>query len=468
MKRLRGLSAQLLLFIILPLFLILMAVALGSVIIHQHSMRTMVGERDLKAVRTAAAALSDPAHADTQHIQAVLIELQASPQTTVMLVDREGRAIYHSDSSQIGQLQSHPGLVEALAGHSGLLYRPDVPGGDEHVVAYAPVPSQALDGQAQKGGAQVYWALVIEEPWGQVVSPWLRLSLTAPLVLMLVVAFAFLALWLGVRRIVQPLQKLDAEVSALGQGDFQAVTVAVGGIEEIRKLQQAVTRMAGQIQGYEQSIRGYLDAVTTAQEEERKRVARELHDETVQDLVAIKQRLQVARRKPAADAASLEAEWAELQAMIDTTMDEVRRLTRALRPIYLEEAGLVAALETLARDMNRSMLKVGFEVVGEPKRLPPETELTLYRIVQAALTNVVAHARASNAGVRVTFSEQELEICVRDDGVGFQPPERMNDLVQEGHYGLMGMQERARLVGARLAIRSGSDGTLVEMRLPLG
>jgi len=94
MKRLRGLSAQLLLFVILPLFLILTAVALGSVIIHQQSMRVIVGERDLKAVRTAAAALSDIAHADSQHVRDVLVELQASPQMTVMLVDHEGRAVY--------------------------------------------------------------------------------------------------------------------------------------------------------------------------------------------------------------------------------------------------------------------------------------------------------------------------------------------------------------------------------------
>jgi len=460
MKRLRGLSAQLLLFIILPLFLILTAVALGSVAVHQSSMRVMVGERDLKAVRTAAAALSDPAQTDSQHVRDVLVELQANPQTTVMLVDGEGRAVYHSDPSQVGQIESHPGVTEALAGRSGILYRPDRPGGEEHVVAFAPVPLQT-------GREQEQWALVEEEPWGQVVSPWLRLSLAAPLVLILVVAFALLALWLGVQRVIQPLQRLDAKVLALGQGDFQAVNAPVGGIEEIEKLREAVARMAAQIHGYQQSVRGYLDAVTTAQEEERKRVARELHDQTVQDLVALKQTVQMARRKPALDAASLDAQWAELQAMIDTTMDEVRRFTRALRPIYLEEAGLVAALEALARDTNRSTLHVEFETVGEPRRLPPDTELALYRIVQEALINVVRHGQASNASVRLAFAEQELEIRVQDNGVGFHLPERVSDLVQQGHYGLMGMQERARLVGARLTIRSNGDGTVAEVRLPL-
>ena len=458
MKRLRGLSAQLLLFIILPLFLILSAVVLGSAAIHQNSMRVMVGERDLKAVRTAAAALSDPNHTDSQHIQDVLVELRASPQTTVMLVDREGRVLYHTDPGQANQPVSHPGVTEALAGGSGVAYRSDVPGGEEHVVAYAPVPLSLADGE------HANWALVVEEPWGQVASPWLRISLVAPFVLILVVAFALLVIWLGVQRVIQPLQRLNAEVSALGRGDFEAVGVPVGGIEEVEALQQAVARMAAQIYGYQQSIRGYLDAMTTAQEDERKRLARELHDEAVQDLIALKQRIQSVRRKAAHDPRALDVQLAELQAMIDAAMDEVRRFSRALRPIYLEEAGLVAALEALTRDTGRGALHVSFEAVGEPRRLPSETELALYRIVQEALNNVVRHARAASAIVRVTFAQQEVGIRVQDDGVGFDSSDRVNDLVKEGHYGLMGMQERARLVGARLSIRSKpGEGTAVEL-----
>jgi signal transduction histidine kinase len=222
----------------------------------------------------------------------------------------------------------------------------------------------------------------VEEPWSVVASPWLRLSLAVPLVLILVVAFALLALWLGVQQVIQPLQRLDAEVSALGRGEFQAVSVPVGGIEDIEELQKALAHMAAQIHGYQQSIQSYLDAVTTAQEDERKRVARELHDETVQDLIALKQMVQTARRRPAPDGGSLDAQWGQLQTAIDATLEEVRRFTRALRPMYLEEAGLVAALETLVRDTNRGSLHTGLTVVGELRCLPQETELVLYRIVQ--------------------------------------------------------------------------------------
>jgi signal transduction histidine kinase len=348
---------------------------------------------------------------------------------------------------------------EALAGRSGLLYRADRPGGPEHVVAYAPVSVAPGSGQG------LDWALVVEEPWAEVLSPWLRVTLFAPLILVLAVASALVALWLAVQRVIHPLQRLDAQVTALGAGDFEAIHTPAGGIEEIQKLQEALARMATQIQSYQQSMRGYLGAVTAAQEDERKRLARELHDETIQDLIALKQRVQMARRKAAPDPVALDARLAELQAMLETTMDEVRRFSRALRPVYLEEAGLVAALEALARDANQDTWTVTFAVEGVVRRLTPEAELALYRIAQEALHNAARHAQASNVRVSVQF-DAGVVIRVRDDGVGFVPPQRMSDLAASGHYGLMGMQERAQLVGAQLAVRSRPGmGTTIEAHL---
>jgi len=456
MTRLRGLSAQLLFYTILPLFVVLSAVALGSVTVHQNSMREMVSDRDLRTVRAVAAVLNDPLLAqDDQRVRNLMVELQMNPQTLVMLVDAQGRAIYHTDPRQVHQLISHPGVSEALAGASGTLYRADQPGGEEHVVAYAAVPSQG-------------WALIVEEPWGEVASPWLRTSLIAPLLLVPAVALAFVAIGLGVQRIIRPLQKLDAQVTALGWGDFDAIAAPVGGIEEVQELQKALTRMAAQVRAYQTSMRGYLGAVTAAQEDERKRLARELHDDTVQSLIALKQRVQSARRKVKSDPSALDAQLAGLQEMLETTLDEVRRFSRALRPIYLEEAGLVAALETLAHDMSRDDLRATFDLKGEPRRLAPDTELALYRIVQEALNNVAKHARASSVCVIAEFTPDDLALHVQDNGAGFTVPERAGELVSAGHYGLMGMQERAQLIGARLAIHSRpGEGTQVEVRLPL-
>jgi signal transduction histidine kinase len=458
MKRLRSLSAQLLLLIVLPLFVVLSAVAFGSVVAHQRSMRALIGERDLRAVLAAAAGLSAPdGLPDEQHIRAVLAELQASPETVVMLVGPDQRIMYDTNPQNVGQVSSDPGVAEALAGRSGLLYRSEQPGGPEYVVAYAPVPVSAANGKLAG------WGLVVNEPWGEVLNPWLRMSLMGPLILVPAVAAAMAALWLAVQRVIRPLQQLDTRVTALGQGDFEAVDAPVGGIEEIRKLQGALARMAAQIRAYQQSMRGYLGVVTAAQEDERKRLARELHDETIQDLIALKQRVQMARRKAARDPAGLGTQLAELQTMLETTMDRVRRFSRALRPIYLEEAGLVAALEALARDAGQEEPQVTFAVVGEPCRLVPETELALYRIAQEALRNTARHAQALNVKLGVEFDEG-VTIRVQDDGVGFVAPERMSDLAAAGHYGLMGMRERAELAGAHLVVLSQPRaGTTIEV-----
>ncbi len=456
MKRLRGLSAQLLLFVVLPLFVALSGVALGSAVVHQGWMRSMMAERDLRAVRTAATALSGAASAADPQVVQVLGELRVSPDTLALLVDRQGRVLATSGGRAVpvDDLGSHPAVVAALAGQSGTLYATGTRGGRAQLIAYAPVEAAG-------------WALVVEEPWSEPASPWLRTSLLAPLVLVPVVGLSLVAVWLGVRRIMRPLQKLDVEVTALGWGDFEAVSEPVGGIQEIQELQKAIVRMADQIQAYQRSMHDYLGAITAAQEEERRRLARELHDDTMQNLVAMVQHVQVARRKIGRDPAHVEGQLADLQALSETTMDDLRRFSRALRPLYLEEAGLVAALEALARDTSQTGVVTAFEVQGDPWRLEPDKELTLYRIVQEALTNVTKHSGATRARLTVEFDAPQVVIRVADDGSGFVVPERVTELAEAGHYGLMGMQERAQLAGARLTIRShGDHGTTVQVTYP--
>jgi signal transduction histidine kinase len=144
-------------------------------------------------------------------------------------------------------------------------------------------------------------------------------------------------------------------------------------------------------------------------------------------------------------------------------MEEVRRFSRALRPIYLEEAGLVAALEALTRDAGQDGTETTFEVRGDVQRLAPEVELALYRIVQEALHNVARHAQASAVRVGAEFQDGVM-ISVQDDGVGFAVPQRVDTLAEAGHFGLMGMHERAQLVGAHLAVRSRpGKGTTIEV-----
>jgi signal transduction histidine kinase len=299
------------------------------------------------------------------------------------------------------------------------------------------------------------------------VQPALELTLVAPLVLLAPLLFALAALWLGARQIVQPLQKLEIKAAAVASGDFNAIQESVGGISEVQHLQAELTAMALQVQASQAGLRDYIAAITSAQEDERLRLARELHDDTIQELIALKQRLQLASK------ASSEPNTApmlqELERLTEETIENVRRMTRALRPIYLEDLGLMTALEMLARETSEAHgLQVDFKRIGQERRLRREAELALYRIAQQALSNVVRHANARSASLGVDFSASAVNLDVRDDGIGFKMPRYPTDLAPSGHFGLLGMHERADLIGARLDVHSEpGSGTHISVSLPL-
>jgi signal transduction histidine kinase len=142
-------------------------------------------------------------------------------------------------------------------------------------------------------------------------------------------------------------------------------------------------------------------------------------------------------------------------------------MTRALRPIYLEDLGLVTALEMLARETSENnSLDVNFKKSGEEQRLSHEVELALYRIAQEALSNVVRHARAEHAFLQIDFGEEEIKLEIRDDGIGFQMPKSPTDFAPGGHFGLLGIRERTDLIGGRLEVQSEvGQGTRLSVRL---
>ena len=385
--------------------------------------------------------------------------LQATPRAAAYLVDLNGQLIYHTDASLIGaDWHDHPGVAESLRGESGAYYRTLPPDNLERVIAYS-------------GVGWVGWGLIVEEPWADVVSPLMRSTEPIQFILLSAGLLAAVALFYGVRSIVRPLQRLDKQAAQLGWGDFAAIEEPVGGIAEIQDLQATLVQMAEQVQSYQAGMRGYLAALTQGQEDERKRLARELHDETVQSLIALDQQLQMAQKALSRDPVAGAARLDELRAMTTALVEEVRRFSRNLRPIYLEDLGLIPALEMLTRDASAGAggkLVTEFHVTGEPKRLTPEREIALYRIVQEALNNVTAHASASRADVGVAFAEGEVAVTIRDDGAGFAIPDRISDLAEAGHYGLLGMRERTELADGWLKIESEpGHGTQIEIHLPM-
>ena len=196
---------------------------------------------------------------------------------------------------------------------------------------------------------------------------------------------------------------------------------------------------------------------------ERARLARELHDDTAQQLVAIGRQLDLLRMEleGAPHAAKVEA----IQDLVDAALVDVRRISRDLRPTILEDLGLASALEALAADAARSAPPaVVFSLEGSPRRLPARIELAVYRIVQEALANALRHAEPSRVEVRVAFEHGRVRAEVRDDGRGFARPINMAELQRGGGLGVVGMRERAAEIGGRLEMETApGSGTTVRV-----
>jgi len=206
------------------------------------------------------------------------------------------------------------------------------------------------------------------------------------------------------------------------------------------------------------SLKSYIGLALRAQEEERFRLSRELHDETVQELVVAKTALE--------DVIGGHGQRARLElvdAALQRCIDGIRRFCRALRPSVLDDLGLVPALDWLLSDLaGRTGIRTALEVQDDRLRLNPEQELVVFRVAQEAMHNIERHAQASRVELRLVYEPGRLCLEVVDDGCGFDPGH-----VRQGSLGLAGMQERASLIGAALDVSSRPGATRVRLDLPL-
>jgi signal transduction histidine kinase len=230
-------------------------------------------------------------------------------------------------------------------------------------------------------------------------------------------------------------------------------------------LGQAFDQMAARITSYRAGLRRYVGAITTSQEEERKRIARELHDETVQNLVAILRRIELLQTHEAnpEDLKRL----SELQDTVEETLRGVRQISRDLRPLALEDLGFIPALQAQVNMAEEGGLQVQLTVQGQSYKLLPDQELALYRIAQEALTNARKHAKATRIEITLLFKSEFVQLEIVDNGVGFSVPPSLMELAHHDNFGLLGIQERVWSVGGSLEISSSpGEGTRLHIQVP--
>lgn len=209
--------------------------------------------------------------------------------------------------------------------------------------------------------------------------------------------------------------------------------------------------------------RELLRHTVIAQEDERARIARELHDETAQFLTALSLDLATLRQVSKGERAILQI-IDRLQGLTRQMSQGIYRLVHDLRPAQLDDLGLVPALQYLSDEHKRSGLKVSFAVEGSSQRLDPLVETVCFRVAQEALTNVARHAEIDHARLRLCFQTGQVILLVQDDGIGFN---HHNHTEQLG-WGLAGIRERVESVGGQLNLRSSpGKGTLVEVSIPI-
>jgi len=218
-----------------------------------------------------------------------------------------------------------------------------------------------------------------------------------------------------------------------------------------------------------QNMRFYVRQITHSQEAERERIARELHDDTAQALLVLRRHLGALMGSPKQLPESAVQRLEQIRQLTDEILEGVRRFSQDLRPPTLDDLGLLPTLEGLVVDLRaQEGIDVRLKVLGSQRRLSPEAELVLFRMVQEALNNVRRHAQASKVMTIVEFADGRVRLTISDNGRGFELPERMSDLAAAGKLGLMGMHERARLLGGVLTIESEvGKGTTVIADLPV-
>ena len=381
-----------------------------------------------------------------------------------MVLDTRGQALAHTDPEQVRAILTDPRTREILTRADVSVVAVTAPSGERLYDVAVPIRMRGLPiGAVRLGISRAGVDRMLRD---------LAFKVLGVLFFLMLVGIG--SIWRFSRRMVQPIQRLRDSARAVQAGDLSQ-RVAVDRQDEIGELSSAfnamtadLARSRAELERKEDMRARLLEQVITAQEDERKRIARELHDETSQALTSLMVGLKVLEGRP--ELAGMRETLADLRALTGKTLDAVHDLALQLRPSVLDDLGLVPALDRLVVDFQRTH---GIQVVFETKlrtgpRLPATIETALYRITQEALTNVARHAAAQSVSLLLEARHGSITLIVEDDGRGFDVASCMKDTQNDRCLGVFGMRERATLLGGTLTIESTpGSGTTVFIELPL-
>lgn len=401
------------------------------------------------------------------------------------LVDEQGNVLETSAGEGTLEPSRHMEVLGEYVGArvSGVSTH-SVSGGDgsseAHIVAFAPL-------------SQMPWGVIVEQP--EDVALALPTALRRRILFISAGAFvAALALaWGTSYQVVRPLTRLTENARRIAGGDLGSAVIP-GGQDEIRRLGESFETMRARLEESQRQLAIWsseledrvrdrtaqleqrnrerevlLGKVMTAQEEERKRIARDLHDQVGQALTSLTMRLGSAETALGERDPETAEQLAVLRQAASDTIEEVRRLIGDLRPSILDDMGLAAAVGWyLESHLERAGVNTSLEVTGFNGKLPARVEITAFRVVQEAVNNIMKHASARNATVTLVRTDADVEGEVRDDGSGFDVSLVVPALAGNRAVGLLGMRERVNLIGGSMRIQSESgEGTVVSFRIPL-
>lgn len=293
---------------------------------------------------------------------------------------------------------------------------------------------------------------------------------------LLVAIFAFLALvliyifnYITIRISLSSLDDLQGTIDQVNlDKSVMPSSISLKSDPDLQPLAESINSMLKRLEHHTQELRALSERATHAQEEERKRIARNLHDETSQSLSMLVINLEKLESELPTEAASLRPRLRQAHTLATRTLDDLRKIIYDLRPTMLDDLGLVSAVRWYARSvLEESGMQVSLDLPDNHMRLPEHLETELFRIAQEGVNNIARHANATQVVIRLSQAPNFVCLEMEDNGSGFDVAETANSALTEKRLGLLGIQERAALVGGEISIHSQpGQGTLLRICVP--